>query len=61
MTYAPTQREMATLDQFIAFTLFGVKPDTAKPPLKSLQVGGYSGCVIRAPRFGCMGLTILVR
>ena len=28
------------VDEFIRWTLYGVKPDTAKPPLKSLQVGG---------------------
>ena len=34
------------VDEFIRWTLYGVKPDTAKPPLKSLQVGGdpATGC-----------------
>lgn len=45
VTYAPTQKEVATLDEYIGSTLFGVKDkdgDAAKPPYKSLQVGGYS-------------------
>ena len=36
---APTQHEVARVDQYIANTLYGVKPDVARPPLRSLQVG----------------------
>jgi len=37
---APKQDEVTHLDDYIKWTLYGVKPDTAKAPLKSLQVGG---------------------
>ena len=30
--------EVARVDEFIASTLYGVKPDVARPPLKSLQI-----------------------
>lgn len=46
VTYAPNQKEVATLDEYIGSTLFGIKDkagDGAKPPYKSLQVGGYAG------------------
>jgi len=36
--HAPLQDEVGRLDEFIRWTLYGVKPDTAKPPLKSLQI-----------------------
>ena len=35
---APTAHEAARIDEFIRWTLYGVKPDVAKPPLKSLQI-----------------------
>ena len=35
---APTQHEASRIDEYIQWTLYGVKPDTAKPPLKSLQI-----------------------
>ena len=34
----PNATQVSRLGQFIHSTLYGVKPDTAKPPLKSLQV-----------------------
>lgn len=43
VAYAPTQKEASTLDDYIQFTLFGIKdgPESgAKRPYKSLQVGG---------------------
>lgn len=36
--HAPRQDEVSHLDDYIKWTLYGVKPDTAKPPLKSLQI-----------------------
>jgi hypothetical protein len=36
--HAPVQEEVTRLDDYIKWTLYGVKPDTAKPPLKSLQI-----------------------
>ena len=36
--FAPVTEEVERLDAFIKWTLYGVKPDTAKPPLKSLQI-----------------------
>jgi len=35
---APTAHEVSRVDEYIQWTLYGVKPDTAKPPLKSLQI-----------------------
>ena len=35
---APTPDEAARIDEYIQWTLYGVKPDTASPPLKSLQI-----------------------
>ncbi|KAL3907315.1 MAG: hypothetical protein SGPRY_010212 [Prymnesium sp.] len=35
---APTQHEVSRLDDFIRWTLYGIKTDTAKPPYKSLQI-----------------------
>ena len=37
---APRPDEVAHLDDYIKYTLYGIKTDTAKPPFKSLQVGG---------------------
>jgi hypothetical protein len=34
--------QVTAKDDYIKWTLTGVKPDTAKPPLRSLQVGWYS-------------------
>ena len=39
----PSQHGAARLDEFIEWTLYGVKPDTAKPPLKSLQLRPEDG------------------
>jgi hypothetical protein len=36
--HSPVQHEVTRLDDYIKWTLYGVKPDTAKPPLKSLQI-----------------------
>ena len=36
--HAPVQAEVTRLDDYIKWTLYGVKPDTALPPLKSLQI-----------------------
>lgn len=36
--YAPNQHHVTRLDEYVKWTLYGVKPDTAKPPLKSLQI-----------------------
>ena len=38
VAYAPTQHHVTRLDDYVKWTLYGVKPDTAKPPLKSLQI-----------------------
>ena len=38
VAYAPTQHQVTRLDDYVKWTLYGVKPDTAKPPLKSLQI-----------------------
>jgi len=35
---APTQHEAARVDEFIEWTLYGVKTDTARPPYRSLQI-----------------------
>jgi len=35
---APTAHEASRVDEYIRWTLYGVKPDTASPPLKSLQI-----------------------
>lgn len=37
---APKQDEVEHLDDYIRYTLWGIKTDTAKPPYRSLQVGG---------------------
>ena len=37
---APLPDEVQHLDDYIKWTLWGIKKDTAKPPYKSLQVGG---------------------
>ena len=36
--YAPFQSAVSRLDEYVASTMLGVKNDTAKPPLRSLQV-----------------------
>jgi len=38
VAHAPRQDEVTRVDDYIKWTLYGVKPDTAKPPLKSLQI-----------------------
>ena len=38
VAYAPNQMQVTRLDDYVKWTLYGVKPDTAKPPLKSLQI-----------------------
>jgi hypothetical protein len=38
VAFAPNQLEVSRVDDYIKYTLYGVKPDTAKPPLKSLQI-----------------------
>ena len=38
VAYAPTQHQVTRLDDYVKWTLYGVKPDTAAPPLKSLQI-----------------------
>ena len=45
---APRQDEVTQIDEYIRWTLYGIKPDVAKPPFKSLQVGGdyASSCVL---------------
>ena len=35
---APTQHEADRIDEYIQWTLYGIKTDTAKPPFKSLQI-----------------------
>ena len=35
--YAPFQSAVTRLDEYVDHTLYGVKPDTARPPLKALQ------------------------
>jgi hypothetical protein len=35
---APTQLEASRVDDYIKYTLYGVKTDTAKPPYKALQI-----------------------
>lgn len=47
---APRQDEVSRVDEFIEYTLYGIKSDTAKWPFKSLQVGGD-------PATGCQGET----
>ena len=39
----PLQSQVDLLDQYIKWTLYGVKNDTALPPLKSLVVYDFSG------------------
>ena len=34
----PTQHHADRVDEYIQWTLYGIKPDTAKPPFKSLQI-----------------------
>lgn len=36
--HAPLQEEVGRLDEYIQWTLYGIKTDTAKPPFKSLQI-----------------------
>jgi len=36
--YAPLQDEVTRVDDYIKWTLYGIKTDTAKPPYKSLQI-----------------------
>eukprot|EP00039_Didymoeca_costata_P004368 m.72838 g.72838 ORF g.72838 m.72838 type:complete len:1030 (+) comp12363_c0_seq3:71-3160(+) len=36
--FAPKQDEVTRIDDFIKWTLYGIKTDTAKPPYKSLQM-----------------------
>ena len=36
--FAPQQSAVNHVDDYIEFTLYGIKNDTAKPPLKSLQL-----------------------
>ena len=38
VAFAPNQMQVTRLDDYVKWTLYGVKPDTAKPPLKSLQI-----------------------
>merc|ERR1712166_996723 len=38
VAYAPEQHEVDRLDEYVKWTLFGIKTDTAKPPYKSLQI-----------------------
>ena len=38
MAYAPFQSAILRVDEYIASTLYGIKPDHAKPPFKSLQL-----------------------
>ena len=35
---APTQHQVARLDEYVQWTLYGTKPDTAAAPLRSLQI-----------------------
>jgi hypothetical protein len=43
VAHAPNAHEAGRLDEYIQWTLYGVKPDTAKPPLKSLQIRPEDG------------------
>ena len=36
--HAPTALQVSRLDDYIRFTLYGIKTDTAMPPYKSLQL-----------------------
>ena len=36
--FAPTARAVEKLDEYVAYTLYGTKPETAHAPLKSLQL-----------------------
>jgi hypothetical protein len=36
--FAPTQDAVDRIDEYIRWTLYGIKNDTAKPPFKSLQL-----------------------
>ena len=38
VAFAPEQFQVTRLDDYVKWTLYGVKPDIAKPPLKSLQI-----------------------
>ena len=42
VAWAPVQDEVARKDDYIKYTLFGVKPGTAQAPLRSLQLPDYS-------------------
>ena len=57
---APRQDEVGRIDEFIQWTLYGIKTDTARPPYKSLQVGGdpQTGCQSDTPPDGvdCDGI-----
>jgi hypothetical protein len=57
---SPSQDEVGRIDEFINFTLYGIKTDTAKPPFKSLQVGGdpSTGChnATPPPHVDCDGI-----
>ena len=48
---APRQDQVKQIDDFIEFTLYGIKNDTAQWPFKSLQVGGdpATGCHNETP------------
>lgn len=36
--FAPVQEAVERIDEYIEWTLYGIKNDTAKPPFKSLQL-----------------------
>lgn len=38
VAYAPSQFQLNRLDDYVKWTLYGIKTDTAKPPFKSLQI-----------------------
>jgi len=38
VAYAPSQFQVTRLDDYVKWTLYGIKEDTAKPPFKSLQI-----------------------
>lgn len=38
VAYAPDQFQVTRLDDYVKWTLYGIKTDTAKPPYKSLQI-----------------------
>ena len=47
---APTAKAVGRVDEYIQWTLYGVKPDTAKPPLKSLQIREEEGGAVDGVR-----------